>query len=131
MKFKELKNISKDELDKRLMDIRMELMKLNAQVALGTVPKSTKQIRELKRNLARISTIKMQEFQKELDSITPVKSSTEDNHSSDKGAAKTVVKSASKKAGKISDRTTEAHKRSTKMPKMSSLPVKKNKYKHH
>jgi large subunit ribosomal protein L29 len=80
MKFKELKNMTKEELDKRLADIRMELMKLNAQVALGTVPKSTKQIRELKKNLARVSTLKMQGFQKELDIIKTPARATRASH---------------------------------------------------
>ena len=45
------------------------MMKLNSQVATGTTPKSTKQIREIKKSLARFETLMMQNFHKGLDSL--------------------------------------------------------------
>jgi len=45
------------DLKKRLIELRMELMKNNAQVAIGTTPKSPGQLRQLKKTIARILTI--------------------------------------------------------------------------
>ncbi len=60
MKFNDLQKMPKDELAKKLHDLRVELMKLNAQVAIGTTPKSTKQIREIKRTIAKAETLTRQ-----------------------------------------------------------------------
>ncbi len=53
----DFKNLSEEELNKKLDELRMELIKLNAQVATGTTPKSPGQIRQIKKNIARIKTI--------------------------------------------------------------------------
>jgi ribosomal protein L29 len=66
MKFKELAKLQKEELDKKLTELKTELMKLNAQVAIGTTPKSTKMIRELKKNIARFETLRMQQFKENM-----------------------------------------------------------------
>ncbi len=60
MKFADIKKLQKDELHKKTAELHSELMKLNAQVAIGTVPKNTKQIREIKRALAKINTLQSQ-----------------------------------------------------------------------
>lgn len=69
MKYKELSKMNREELDKKIHDIRMELMKLNAQIAIGTTPKSTKQIRELKKNIARYETLRIENFHKGLEEL--------------------------------------------------------------
>lgn len=56
MKYKELQNLSKEELQKKKLEAQIELMKLNAQVATGANPKSPGQIRVLKKTMARIQT---------------------------------------------------------------------------
>lgn len=53
----ELRALDAAELQKRLSDLRRELIKFNAQVATGTVPKSPGQIRKTKRTVARILTV--------------------------------------------------------------------------
>ncbi|MBI5391723.1 50S ribosomal protein L29 [Candidatus Woesearchaeota archaeon] len=52
----ELKNLSQIELEKRLGELRKDLMKLQAQVASGTRPENPGKIRALKRGVARIIT---------------------------------------------------------------------------
>ncbi len=54
MKFKEIKSMSSEERTKQLGSLRMELMKLNAQVKSGSAPKNPGQIRLLRRNIARL-----------------------------------------------------------------------------
>ena len=54
---KELKSLGDDALKSRIAELNKELMKLNAQVAIGTVPKSPGIIRKSKRMIARILTI--------------------------------------------------------------------------
>ena len=58
MKTKELKIMSESELDSRSAEMKKELMKINSQIAIGTLPKSPGKIGEMKRTIARILTIK-------------------------------------------------------------------------
>ena len=73
MKYSDLKKLPKEDMDKKLYELKTELMKLNAQVAIGTTPKSTKQIREIKKNIARAETLKTEEFNKQLNGLTEPK----------------------------------------------------------
>ena len=56
MKYKEIKALNKEDLQKKHLEVQVELMKLNAQVATGANPKSPGQIRVLKKTIARIQT---------------------------------------------------------------------------
>ena len=69
MKYKELSKLSKDELEKKMSDMKIELMKLDAQIAIGTTPKSPKQVRELKKNIARYETMRMENFHKGMEEL--------------------------------------------------------------
>jgi len=69
MRYEDLKKLGKVELEKTLSDMKIELMKLNAQVAIGTTPKSPKQIRELKKNIARFETLRMENFHKGMEDL--------------------------------------------------------------
>ena len=57
MKFKELQSMGKEELEEKLKQIRMELIKSNSQVATGTTPKNSGQIKDMKRTIAKIKMI--------------------------------------------------------------------------
>ena len=57
MKSSELKNESTASLNIKVADLQKELVKLNAQRATGAVPKSPRQIRVTRRNIARIKGI--------------------------------------------------------------------------
>ncbi len=54
MKFKELKSMHADELKLKLGELRKDLIKDNAQVATGTIPKNSNKIRLAKKAIARI-----------------------------------------------------------------------------
>jgi ribosomal protein L29 len=69
MKFADMKKLPREELDKKLHELKTELMKLNAQIAVGTTPKNTKQIRDMKRNLAKAETLKQQSFEKQVKAL--------------------------------------------------------------
>lgn len=56
-KIKELRNLSDAELKKKLEDLGKELIKLNAEVATGTVPKSPGLIKDTRRGIAMIKTL--------------------------------------------------------------------------
>ena len=60
MKTKELRNLSNKDLESKLEELKKELIKLNAQVATGTVPKSPGQIKQMKKTIAKILTIKQE-----------------------------------------------------------------------
>ena len=57
MKVKEIRSMSKDDLDTKLVELKKELLKLNAQISTGTTPKSPGQVKQVKKNIARILTI--------------------------------------------------------------------------
>ncbi len=57
MKSKELRNLSKKDLEAKLLEIKKELIRLNAQIATGTVPKSPGQVKQIKKTIAKILTI--------------------------------------------------------------------------
>jgi large subunit ribosomal protein L29 len=65
MKIRELRSLSDDELKLKLVELRKELMKENAQVATGTVPKSPGKLKLIKKNIARILTILAEKEEKQ------------------------------------------------------------------
>ena len=56
MKSKELKATTKKDAAVKLNELRKDLMKQSAQRAVGTMPKSTRQIRQTKRTIAQLMT---------------------------------------------------------------------------
>tara|TARA_Y100000310_G_scaffold344792_1_gene459548 strand:+ start:1280 stop:1471 length:192 start_codon:yes stop_codon:yes gene_type:complete len=48
--------MSKEDLEKRLVELRKELMKFNAQISTGTPPENPGQVKNIKKNIARIHT---------------------------------------------------------------------------
>jgi large subunit ribosomal protein L29 len=57
MKIKELRGLNKEDMKTRLEELRKELIKHNAQIATGTVPKSPGQVKQTKKTIAKILTI--------------------------------------------------------------------------
>ncbi len=57
MKIKELRAIPEIELKQKRQELYKELMKDNAQVATGTIPKNPGKLRLAKKTIARINTI--------------------------------------------------------------------------
>lgn len=58
MKAKELKAMRQADLESKTAELKKELMKLNSQIAIGTIPKSPGKVKEIRRTLAKILTIK-------------------------------------------------------------------------
>lgn len=65
MKIKEIRGLGKEELISRLEELRKELIKHNAQIATGTVPKSPGQVKQNKKTIAKILTILNEKKSKE------------------------------------------------------------------
>ncbi len=57
MKTKEMRSMSKEDLEAKLEELKKELMKVNAQISTGTTPKSPGQVKQIKKNIAKILTI--------------------------------------------------------------------------
>ena len=57
MKKRELKALGTPELEKKVSELRMELMKANSQVASGSAPKNAGHIKQMKKTNARILTL--------------------------------------------------------------------------
>ena len=64
MKIKELKALNESDLNKKLIELKKELMKLNVQVATGTTPKSPSELKKIKKTIAKIKTILKQKGDK-------------------------------------------------------------------
>ncbi|MBR9675769.1 50S ribosomal protein L29 [Candidatus Woesearchaeota archaeon] len=64
MKAKEIRQLSVEELGKKEVEIKKELMKLNAQVAMGGALKSPGQIKQYKKTIAKINTIRKEKEEK-------------------------------------------------------------------
>ena len=54
----ELKQMNLETLDSKLKDLRRELIRINAQVAIKTLPENPGRVREIKKTIARLITIK-------------------------------------------------------------------------
>jgi len=65
MKHKELTSLKAADLDKKEAEVHNELIKLRGQVATGTPPKNPGQIKQYKKTLARIATIRTQQQKEE------------------------------------------------------------------
>ena len=60
-----LEGSSKEDIDKKLIEAKTELIKLNSQVATGTTIKSPGQIKQLKKTIAKIKTLQNEQKQNE------------------------------------------------------------------
>ena len=58
MKVKELKLMNELDLENKVVELKKELMKINSQTATGTLPKNPCKIKNMKRTIAKILTIK-------------------------------------------------------------------------
>jgi len=60
MKFsiKEIKDMSKEDLDGRLSELKKELIKVNAQRSTKSSMKNPEQLKQIKKTIARILTVK-------------------------------------------------------------------------
>jgi large subunit ribosomal protein L29 len=66
MKAKEIRSMDKNTLDEKILELKKELVKMNAQVAMGTALKNPGQVKKLKKTVARILTINNQKSMKEI-----------------------------------------------------------------
>lgn len=58
LKVKEARKLNREELDKRLEELKKELMKLRSQASGGSQAENPGRIRAVKRTIARLLTIK-------------------------------------------------------------------------
>ena len=64
MKVKELRLLNEFDLENKTMELKKELIKINSQIAIGTVPKNPGKVKEIKRTIAKILTIKKEKNQR-------------------------------------------------------------------
>ena len=57
MKAKEIRGTDKSLIDEKTLELKKELVKMNAQIAVGTAIKNPGQVKKMKKTLARIITI--------------------------------------------------------------------------
>ncbi|MCH8003481.1 MAG: 50S ribosomal protein L29 [Nanoarchaeota archaeon] len=66
MKAKEIRSTDKGTIDEKISELKKELVKINAQVAIGTALKNPGEIKKIKKMLARILTINYEKTKKNL-----------------------------------------------------------------
>jgi len=66
LKRTELKKMTTQELEKKLLELRKSLLKINAQIASGTIPENPGNVRNVKKAVAQILTLLHQQKQKEV-----------------------------------------------------------------
>ena len=57
MKIKDIRVMDKGSLEGKLAELKKELIKINAQVAIGTTPKNPGQVKAMKKTIAKILTV--------------------------------------------------------------------------
>lgn len=58
LKNKEIRALGESQREDKLRELRKELIKVRSQIALGSTPENPGRIREIRRTIARILTIK-------------------------------------------------------------------------
>ncbi len=61
MKSKEIRGMDKNACQEKLLELKKELVKMNAQVAIGSAIKNPGQIRIIKKTIAKIYTIQTEQ----------------------------------------------------------------------
>ena len=56
MKIKDIRGMGSEDIKNKMTELKKELMKIRAQVAAGTTPKSPGQIKNIKKKIAKILT---------------------------------------------------------------------------
>jgi len=64
MKSKEIRSLDKTATDEKILELKKELVKMNAQVAIGTALKNPGQVKKVKKTIARMLTIENERTQK-------------------------------------------------------------------
>ncbi|MDD5417956.1 MAG: 50S ribosomal protein L29 [Candidatus Nanoarchaeia archaeon] len=56
LKIKDIKKMEEKEMEKKLSELRIELMKARTKIASGTAPENPGKVREIRKAIARILT---------------------------------------------------------------------------
>jgi len=57
IRLKQLREMSKQDLQNKLVDLKKELMKIKSQISRGTLPENPGRTKEIRRTIARINQI--------------------------------------------------------------------------
>lgn len=57
MKSKEIRSADKNTINEKVLELKGELVKMNAQIAIGSALSNSGQVRKIKKTIARILTI--------------------------------------------------------------------------
>jgi large subunit ribosomal protein L29 len=60
IKSKDLRKMDEKAKSTKLVELRNELISINAQIAMGTVPENPGRVKEIKKTIAKILTVKKQ-----------------------------------------------------------------------
>jgi len=58
LRAREIREMSEEEVEKKLNDLRLELMKERAKITIGGVPENPGRVKEIRKAIARILTIR-------------------------------------------------------------------------
>ena len=78
MKAKEIRSSDKNTLNEKILELKKELVKLNAQVAIGASLKNPGQVKKIKKTVARILTVEQERIKGKPEKIDKIKKSEAD-----------------------------------------------------
>ena len=67
MKAKEIRSTDKNLINEKILELKKELVKINAQIAIGSSIKNPGQVRKIKKTLARMFTIGQEKVKMRVD----------------------------------------------------------------
>lgn len=109
MKFKELSNMARADRARKLKELELELIKLNAQVATGTPPKNAGQLKRLKKDIAKMKLLESMDKPVLTQKETPQAQikTTSQSITKSKETVKIITKKETKKQQKNTKKITE------------------------
>ncbi len=57
IKAKDIRQMSREQIAGKMLEVRKELMRLNSQIAVGTIPEKPGRVKQVKKTIARMLTI--------------------------------------------------------------------------
>lgn len=73
LKSKAARELSAEELSKKLAEIKLELAKERGKIRVGGVPENPGKIREMRKTVARIMTVQNQKAKSSAEKVQPIK----------------------------------------------------------
>ena len=101
MKINEIKAMDDKTLDEKLSELKYELIKINAQIAIGTTPKNPGQVKKIKKTIARVLGIKASKLNRKRNEAIQTKKSSQTNQKNSEVVGNKKISGTSSKKSEV------------------------------